>query len=112
MLRGRTTALTIRLTPAERRTLGAWQRATTNPAGLARRGRMILRVADGMPLTEVATTVGISRRFVDKWVQRLLQAGIEGLANTPRRDTRRVPQQAARVAEPDRDRARRTRAAC
>ncbi len=42
MARGRTTALTIRLTPAERRTLLAWQRATTIPAGLARRGRIIL----------------------------------------------------------------------
>ena len=30
MARGRTTSLTIRLTPAERQTLQAWQRATTN----------------------------------------------------------------------------------
>jgi len=37
MPRGRTTSLTIRLTPAQRQTLLAWQRATTIPAGQARR---------------------------------------------------------------------------
>src|SRR5439155_16063360 len=39
MGQGRTTSLTLRLTPAERRTLLAWQRATTTiSAGRARRG--------------------------------------------------------------------------
>jgi len=38
MARGRSTSLTIRLTPAERLTLLAWQRATTISAGRARRG--------------------------------------------------------------------------
>src|SRR5262249_44262255 len=47
MPRGRTTALTIQLTPAERQTLLAWQRSPSIPAGLARRGRMILLLADG-----------------------------------------------------------------
>ena len=40
MARGRKTSLTIRLTPAERQTLLAWQRSTTISAGLARRGRI------------------------------------------------------------------------
>ena len=68
MARGRTTALTIHLTPAQRQTLLTWQRATTVPAGLARRGRLILLVADGVPITHIAATVGISRRFVYKLV--------------------------------------------
>jgi hypothetical protein len=42
MARGRKTSLTIHLTPAERRTLLAWQRATTISAGHARRDFMIL----------------------------------------------------------------------
>ena len=71
MARGRKTALTIRLTPAQRQTLLAWQRATTIAAGRARRARIILFVADGVSVTDVAATVGISRRFVYKWVQRL-----------------------------------------
>jgi hypothetical protein len=83
MPRGRPTALTIHLTPAERQTLQAWQRATTIPAGQARRGRMILLAAERVPLAQIATTVGISRRFVYKWLQRFLARGLEGLANHP-----------------------------
>jgi transposase len=47
----------------------------------------------GIP--DVATTVGISRRFVYKWVQRFLAQGVEGLADRPGRGYRRVPRQPA-----------------
>ena len=90
MARGRKTSLTIRLTPAERQTLLAWQRSTTIAAGCARRGRIILLVADGMAISAVAATVGISRRFVYKWGQRFLQQGIEGLIDKPGRGSRRM----------------------
>ena len=90
MARGRKTSLTIRLTPAERQTLLAWQRATTISAGRARRGRIILLVADGVTITDIAATVGISRRFVYKWVQRFLLAGMEGLADKLGRGYRRM----------------------
>ena len=93
MARGRTTSLTIRLTENERRTLRAWQRATTISAGRARRGRILLLLADGMPITDIAATVGISRRFVYKWVRRFLEKGVEGLADKPRRYSRRVSPQ-------------------
>jgi hypothetical protein len=95
MARGRTTSLKITLTPAERRTLLAWQRATTISAGRARRGRMILLVADGVPITAIAATIGISRRFVYKWAQRFLAQGVEGLADKPgrRRVLRPAPPQ-------------------
>ncbi len=83
MVRGRKTSLTIRLTLAERQTLLAWQRSTTIPAGLARRGRILLLLADGVPISHIAATVGISRRFVYKWVQRFVQDGLEGLAGKP-----------------------------
>ena len=95
MARGRTTALTIRLTPAERQTLRTWQRATTISAGRARRGRIILLLADRMPIAQIAATVGISRRFVYKWVQRFLQKGLEGLTDKPGRGAHRVPRQPA-----------------
>jgi hypothetical protein len=94
MARGRKTSLVIILTPAERRTLLAWQRATTVSAGRARRGRSILLVADGVPITDIAATVGISRRFVYKWVQRFLTQGVEGLADKPGRGYGRVLRQA------------------
>ena len=73
MARGRKTSLTIRLTPAERQMLQAWQRATSISAGHARRGRIILLLADGVPISDIAATVGISRRFVYKWAQRFLE---------------------------------------
>src|SRR5436189_921924 len=95
MARGRTTSLTIRLTPEERRLLQAWQRATTISAGRARRGRIILLVADRVSISDVATTVGISRRFVYKWVQRFVQDGLEGLTDKPGRGQRRVSPQPA-----------------
>ena len=91
MARGRTTSLTLHLTPAERRTLRAWQRASTLSAGLARRGRVILLVAEGVPITAIAARVGSSRRFVYKWVQRFLEQGVEGLADKPGRGGRRIP---------------------
>ena len=85
MARGRTTSLTIRLTAEERQTLLAWQRSTSISAGRARRGRMILLVADRVPLSRIADTVGISRRFVYKWAQRFLQDGLQGLEDKPGR---------------------------
>jgi hypothetical protein len=92
MARGRKTSLTIRLTSAERQTLLAWQRSTTIPAGLARRGRMLLLLADGVPISHIAALVGISRRFVYKWAQRFLEEGLAGLANAPGRRHQRGPQ--------------------
>jgi hypothetical protein len=58
MPRGRQTSVTIRLTPEERRTLTAWQRSPTISAGRARRGRIILQLADGIPIVHIAKTVG------------------------------------------------------
>src|SRR5262245_16733280 len=100
MARGRKTALTVRLTPTERQTLLAWQRATTIAAGRARRARIILLVADGVPLTDVAATVGISRRFVYKWARRFLEQGMKGLADKPGRGYRRVQRPATLADAP------------
>ena len=92
MARGRKTSLKITLTPAERQTLLAWQRGTTIRAGLVRRARMILLVADGVSITAIVATVGMSRRHVYKWAQRFLAQGVEGLADKPGRG--RVPRPA------------------
>jgi transposase-like protein len=70
MARGRKTALTIHLTADERRTLLAWQRSRTIPAGQSRRAWIMLLLAEGVPITHIAPTVGIGRRFVYKWVRR------------------------------------------
>src|SRR5215813_2677410 len=100
MARGRKTSLRLHLTPAQRRTFLAWQRATTIPAGQARRARILLLVADGLPITAIAAAVGRSRRFVYKWVQRFREQGIEGLANQPRPGSQRVSRLAALADAP------------
>jgi helix-turn-helix protein len=84
MPRGRHTHLTVSLTPQERRTLEAWQRAQTVPVGRARRGRILLLVADGGRIGDIARLVGISRRFVYKWVARFQAYGLAGLVDLPR----------------------------
>ena len=103
MARGRKTSLSIQLTPAQRQTLLAWQRSTTISAGRARRGRIILLLADGVTISAIAATVGISRRFVYKWVQRFLEEGLEGLHDKPRYDRRSEPGQAGLTDEHDVD---------
>jgi CRP-like cAMP-binding protein len=89
MPRGRKTSLSIRLTPAQRQTLLAWQRSTAIPAGLARRTRILLLLADGVTITDIAATVGMSRQHVYKWIHRFVQQGVEGLQERPGRRHRR-----------------------
>jgi DNA invertase Pin-like site-specific DNA recombinase len=93
MAQGRKTSLTIRLTPAERQTLLAWQRATTIRAGLVRRARIILLLADGVTITGTARAVGMSRRHTYRWIQRFMQEGLAGLADRPGRGRRYGPLQ-------------------
>ena len=81
MPRGRKTSFTIHLTPAERQTLMEWQRATAIPYAVARRGRIMLLLADGMTITDIAPIVGMSRPHIYKWIQRFVQEGVEGLAD-------------------------------
>ena len=86
----RKTSFTIELTAEERETLTAWQRSPTIPAGYARRSRIILLLADEVPIVHIATTVGISRRFVYIWVRRFQQERIAGLTDK-RHHGRRAP---------------------
>ena len=104
MPRGRKTSFTIHLTPAQRQMLLAWQRSTTISASLVRRGRIILLLADGVTITDIAAAVGMSRRHIYKWVQRFVQQGLEGLTDKPRRSPRREPLLPDLPHQPDVDR--------
>jgi transposase len=44
---------------------------------------MVLLLDDGMTITDIAAAVGLSRRFVYKWIQRFVQEGLEGLQDRP-----------------------------
>jgi hypothetical protein len=100
MARGQQTTLTIHLTAQERQTLRAWQRSTMIPAGRARRGRVLLLLAERVPIAQIAATVGLSRSLVYKWAKRFLQEGLEGLADKPGRGHRAArPEEASDACE-------------
>jgi hypothetical protein len=102
MARGRRTSLTIRLTVQERRTLQAWQRSRTISVGRARRGQVILLMANRVSISNIAARVGMSRRFVYKWVERFLQEGLAGLDDKPGRGSRRGSPPQERFDQDDR----------
>jgi hypothetical protein len=83
-MRGRKSALTIVLTPSDRAEIERWQRSTTGPAGLARRGRILLLLEQGMTLKDTAQRCGLSIRHVRKWAERFLRHGLAGLRDKPR----------------------------
>jgi hypothetical protein len=67
MARGRKSSLHIVLAPEERETVERWQRSTTIAAGLARRGKMILLLADRHSQSQAAHLVGVQGGVVRKW---------------------------------------------
>lgn len=72
------------LADAERAELERWQRATTVARGRVDRGRIVLLLADGLPVSEVARRVGVQRRIVRKWGERFLARRLDGLTDLPR----------------------------
>ena len=89
-MRGRKTSLRVVLTFEERASLEQQLRSRTVSLGLARRCRAILGVADGLPLVEVARLVDLTEKHVRKWVQRFLNARLQGLRDRPGRGRKPV----------------------
>src|SRR5919202_612418 len=83
-MRGRKSALTIVLAPADRAEIERWQRSTIGPAGLARRGRILLLLDRGLTLRDTAERCGLSVRHVRKWAERFRTQGLAGLRDKPR----------------------------
>ena len=59
-------------------------RATTGPAGLASRARVVLLAAEGVANQDIAAQVGMSRPTVNRWRARYDAQGIAGLADVQR----------------------------
>jgi hypothetical protein len=83
-MRGRKSALIIVLTPQDRAEIERWQRSTTGPAGVTRRGRALLLLAQGKTLKDAAGLCGMSVRHVRKWAERFRRQGLAGLQDKPR----------------------------
>ena len=89
-MRGRKTSLRVVLTPEERNELERRLRCPTTASGLARRSRVILGVANGLALVEVARLVGMTEKHVRKWTTRFLKSRLEGLNDRPGRGRKPV----------------------
>ena len=76
--------LPLGLRDGDRERLSAWTRSSTVRAGLAKRARIVLLSADGVPQTQIAELVGVSRPTVRSWRRRYERSGIAGLSDEKR----------------------------
>ncbi|MPZ46372.1 MAG: IS630 family transposase [Betaproteobacteria bacterium] len=69
---------------ADREELLRLQRSTSTPAGLSRRARAVLLMAEGLAGTEIARLTGYTPVQVSRIRSRFTEAGIRGLHDKPR----------------------------
>ena len=74
----------LALRTGDRERLDKLARLPSVPSGLAKRARMILLAADGVPNAEIARRTGVSRPTVISWRDRYRQGGIAALDDAPR----------------------------
>ena len=83
-------ALAITLSEADRRVLERLQRASAGPAGIARRARAVLLIADGLGGVQIAERTGYTPVQVSRIRHRFATEGLAGLADRPRSGRPRV----------------------
>jgi len=69
---------------ADRAELERWQRASSTPAGLSRRARAVLLMAQGLSGVEIAERVGYTVVQVSRIRRRFAQSGVAGLPDRPK----------------------------
>ncbi|HEY5472756.1 MAG TPA: helix-turn-helix domain-containing protein, partial [Candidatus Limnocylindrales bacterium] len=72
------------LRAGDERVLREWTRASSIPAGLAQRARILLLAAEGQSNTEIGRLVGVSLPTVRLWRGRYGAGGVEGLGDLHR----------------------------
>ena len=72
------------LTAIDKSVLQEWVRATSGPAGLAQRARIVLLAAQCESNAEVGRMVGVSAPTVRSWRERYLTGGLDALSDLPR----------------------------
>jgi transposase len=83
------TAPPITLTDEERAELTRRVAAHKTPVRAARRARIILMAADGVPSRQISAIVGMHESNVAKWRNRFREKGLKGLEDDPRSGRRR-----------------------
>jgi DNA-directed RNA polymerase specialized sigma24 family protein len=74
----------VELSAEMRAALERVTRRSTVAAGQARRARIVLLAADGIPLRQIAQQLGVDRHGVRTWVDRFRREGLDGLRDRPR----------------------------
>ena len=95
-----TAPMEFTLAAADRDDLERLVRATSTPAGIARRARCVLLLAEGKSYSAVCTALAVTDRFVARWKRRFVEGGVLALADAPRagrQDHRLTPAMEARI---------------
>jgi transposase len=72
------------LSPDDRRVLLSMVRSTTLAAGLVRRARVILALADGDSYATICATHGVTDKYIAQWKRRVVDEGLVALSDRPR----------------------------
>ena len=74
----------FRLSRSDRKAINTLLRSTTLSNGVSRRARVLKDLDQGITPTEVACSLGVTRRTVYKWKERYLTEGMDGLVDKAR----------------------------
>lgn len=78
------TTMALVLSADDRRTLTDMLRATSIAAGLARRARVILALADGQSYAAISAHYGVTDAYIARWKRRVIEGGLLALGDLPR----------------------------
>ncbi len=79
-----TATMALTLDPQERTLLRGMLRSTTIAAGLLRRARVVLALADGQTYAEIAAAQGVTDAYIARWKHRVAVGGVAALGDLPR----------------------------
>lgn len=93
------TTMDLILSPDDRQLLTGMLRATTLSAGLARRARVILALAEGRTYADIRGALGVTDAYIARWKQRVVTGGVPALGDLPRsgRPDRLTPRLEAKI---------------
>jgi transposase len=78
------TAVALPIAAGDLATLHQWAQASSIPAALAQRAKILLLAADGLSNTDIAAQLGVSRPTGIGWRRRYAREGLAGLTDRPR----------------------------
>jgi transposase len=78
------TTMDLKLSADERGVLLGMLRATTLSAGLTRRARIILALADGESYATIAAKYDVTDTYIARWKKRVVEGGLPALGDLPR----------------------------